>query len=47
MKEKLSMQLTKKPALIDVKVTSKAVSADAKSGLAIVPELQALETWDE
>ena len=26
---------------------ARAVSADAKSGLAIVPDLQALETWDE
>ena len=39
--------LDKKPALIDVEVTQEAVSADAKSGLAIVPDLQALETWDE
>ena len=39
--------LDKKPALIDVEVTQEAVSADAKSGLAVVPDLQALETWDE
>jgi len=39
--------LDNKPALIDVEVTQEAVSADAKSGLAIVPDLQALETWDE
>lgn len=34
------------PALLDVVVTPEAVSSDAKSGLAWVPDLQALEAWD-
>jgi len=36
-----------RPALIDVVVTPEAVSSDAKSGLAWVPDLQALAAWDE
>ncbi len=36
-----------KPALLDVLVTGEAVSADAKSGLAWVPDLQPLAAWDE
>ena len=36
-----------KPALIDVVITPDAVSADAKTGLAWVPDLQALSTWDD
>ena len=35
------------PALLDVIVTPDAVSSDAKSGLAWVPDLQALAAWDE
>lgn len=35
------------PALLDVLVTTDAVSADAKSGLAWVPDLQPLAAWDE
>ncbi len=35
------------PALLDVIVTTDAVSSDAKSGLAQVPDLQALTAWDE
>ncbi len=35
------------PALLDVMVTRDAVSPDAKSGLAIVPDTQALTAWDE
>jgi acetolactate synthase-1/2/3 large subunit len=35
------------PALVDVKVTRDAVSPDSKSGLAIVPDTQALSAWDE
>jgi acetolactate synthase I/II/III large subunit len=35
------------PALLDVLVTSEAVSADAKSGLAWVPDLQPLAAWDD
>jgi acetolactate synthase I/II/III large subunit len=36
-----------RPALLDVLVTPEAVSSDAKSGLAWVPDLQALGAWDE
>ena len=35
------------PALIDVIVTPEAASSDAKSGLAWVPDLQALDAWDQ
>ncbi len=34
------------PALLDVLVTPEAVSSDAKSGLAWVPDLQALSAWN-
>lgn len=34
------------PAVLDVLVTPEAASSDAKSGLAWVPDLQALESWD-
>ena len=37
----------RRPALLDVVVTPEAVSADAKSGLAWVPDLQPLAAWDE
>jgi len=37
----------RRPALLDVVVTPEAVSADAKSGLAWVPDLQPLATWDD
>jgi acetolactate synthase-1/2/3 large subunit len=33
--------------LLDVVVTPEAVSADAKSGLAWVPDLQPLTAWDD
>ncbi len=36
-----------RPALLDVLVTGEAVSSDAKSGLAWVPDLQPLAAWDE
>jgi acetolactate synthase-1/2/3 large subunit len=36
-----------RPALLDVLVTPEAASSDAKSGLAWVPDLQALGGWDE
>lgn len=39
--------LANRPALLDVLVTTDAVSSDAKSGLAWVPDLQPLSTWDE
>ena len=35
------------PALLDVVVTPEAASSDARSGLAWVPDLQALGAWDE
>ena len=37
----------RRPALLDVLVTSDAVSADARSGLAWVPDLQPLAAWDD
>ena len=36
-----------RPALIDVVVTPEAISSDGKTGLAWVPDLQALAAWDE
>ena len=39
--------LANRPALLDVLVTPEAVSADAKSGLAWVPDMQPLAAWDE
>ena len=36
-----------RPALLDVIVTPEAISADGKSGLAWVPDLQPLAAWDE
>ncbi|MGJ5045072.1 MULTISPECIES: thiamine pyrophosphate-binding protein [unclassified Bradyrhizobium] len=35
------------PALLDMVVTPEAVSSDAKTGLAWVPDLQPLAAWDE
>ena len=39
--------LANRPALLDVIVTPEAVSADARSGLAWVPDLQPLAAWNE
>jgi acetolactate synthase-1/2/3 large subunit len=39
--------LANRPALLDVLVTPEAVSSDAKSGLAWVPDLQPLGAWDQ
>lgn len=39
--------LARRPVLLDVAVTTDAVSGDAKSGLARVPDLQPLDAWDE
>jgi acetolactate synthase-1/2/3 large subunit len=39
--------LDHRPALLDVLVTSDAISSDAKSGLAWVPDLQPLAAWDD
>ncbi|MGS0754002.1 thiamine pyrophosphate-dependent enzyme [Roseateles sp. GG27B] len=43
----LAVLRTGLPALLDVLVTPEAVSSDAKSGLAWVPDLQALGAWDK
>lgn len=42
----LERALANRPALLDVLVTSEAVSSDARSGLAWVPDLQPLAAWD-
>ncbi len=39
--------LANRPALLDVLITPEAVSSDAKSGLAWVPDLQPLAAWDK
>jgi acetolactate synthase-1/2/3 large subunit len=39
--------LANRPALLDMVVTPDAVSSDAKSGLAWVPDLQPLAAWDQ
>jgi acetolactate synthase-1/2/3 large subunit len=43
----LARAMAHRPALVDVIVSPDAVSADAKSGLAWVPDLQALGAWDD
>jgi acetolactate synthase I/II/III large subunit len=43
----LERAMVNRPALLDVVVTPEAVSSDAKSGLAWVPDLQPLAAWDE
>lgn len=43
----LARALANRPALLDVLVTTDAVSSDARSGLAWVPDLQPLAAWDE
>jgi acetolactate synthase-1/2/3 large subunit len=42
----LEQALAQAPALLDVHVTRDAISGDGKSGLAWVPDTQALEAWD-
>ena len=39
--------MANRPALLDVVITPQAASSDAKSGLAWVPDLQALAAWDD
>jgi acetolactate synthase-1/2/3 large subunit len=39
--------MANRPALLDVVVTPEAVSSDAKSGLAWVPDLQPLSAWED
>jgi len=43
----LERALAHRPALLDVIVTPEAASSDAKSGLAWVPDLQAIAAWDD
>ncbi len=43
----IQVALKNRPALLDVLVTPEAASSDAKSGLAWVPDLQALAAWDD
>ncbi|WP_245496548.1 thiamine pyrophosphate-binding protein [Lichenibacterium ramalinae] len=43
----LARALARRPALLDVVVTSDAVSSDSRSGLAWVPDLQPLAAWNE
>ena len=43
----ITRALANRPALLDVLVTPEAVSSDAKSGLAWVPDLQPLAAWDQ
>ncbi len=43
----IAKALQHRPALLDVLVTPEAASSDAKSGLAWVPDLQALSAWDD
>jgi acetolactate synthase-1/2/3 large subunit len=43
----LDRALANRPALVDVLVATDAISADAKSGLAWVPDLMPLAAWDE
>lgn len=43
----ITRALANRPALLDVVVTPEAHSSDAKSGLAWVPDLQAIAPWDE
>jgi acetolactate synthase-1/2/3 large subunit len=43
----LDRGLANLPAVIDVAVTRDAVSPDTRSGLANVPPLQAIQSWDD
>ena len=43
----INRAMANRPALLDVLVTPEAASSDAKSGLAWVPDLQALGAWDQ
>jgi acetolactate synthase-1/2/3 large subunit len=45
--ERIERALANRPALLDVVVTPEAVSSDARSGLAWVPDLQPLAAWNE
>jgi len=43
----LERAFARRPALLDVVVSPEAISADGRSGLAWVPDLQPLATWDD
>jgi acetolactate synthase-1/2/3 large subunit len=43
----IERSLANRPALLDVVVTPEAVSSDAKSGLAWVPDMQAIAAWED
>jgi acetolactate synthase-1/2/3 large subunit len=43
----ITRALANRPALLDVVITPEAVSSDARSRLAWVPDLQALASWNE
>jgi acetolactate synthase-1/2/3 large subunit len=43
----IATALQKLPALLDVVVSPEARSADSRSGLAVVPDLQAVGAWDQ
>ena len=47
LKPAIERALARRPALLDIVVTPEAVSSDAKTGLAWVPELQPLAAWDD
>ncbi len=47
LKPAIARALANRPALLDVVVTPEAVSSDAKTGLAWVPDLQPLAAWDD
>ncbi len=47
LKPAIERALANRPALLDVIVTPEAVSSDAKTGLAWVPDLQPLAAWDK
>jgi thiamine pyrophosphate-dependent acetolactate synthase large subunit-like protein len=43
----IARALANRPALLDVVVTPEAASSDARSGLAWVPDLQAIAAWEQ
>ena len=47
LKPAIAKALANRPALLDMVVTPEAVSSDAKTGLAWVPDLQPLAAWDD
>ncbi len=47
LKPAIERALAHRPALLDVVVTPEAVSSDAKTGLAWVPDLQPLAAWND